>query len=206
LIVISSTWGEGDPPDNAANFWAWLNSDAAPRLENIEYAVLGLGDRNYMDFCGASKKFDSRLQQLGAKPIIERGECDVDYESAATAWIESLWPKLNVNGQTVPIMTNGHGPLEERNGSTGSYNKKNPFPARLLKNRLLNKPGSAKEVRHYEISLAESNLTYSVGDALGVYPKNCPQLVDEIIASCSSEGDDLIEISQHLFTAPAVVE
>src|SRR5256886_971798 len=64
-IIISSTWGDGDPPDNAVNFWSWLNSETAPRLEQLQFAVLGLGDKNYSDFCGASKKFDSRLEALG---------------------------------------------------------------------------------------------------------------------------------------------
>ena len=77
-IIISSTWGDGDPPDNAVAFWSWLTSDSAPRLENLRFAVLGLGDRNYPDFCGASKKFDSRLAELGASRLIPRGECDVE--------------------------------------------------------------------------------------------------------------------------------
>src|SRR5690349_18939280 len=92
LIIISSTWGDGDPPDNAAAFWSWLNSETAPEFPQLEFAVLGLGDKNYSDFCGASKKFDSRLAQLGARRLMERAECDVDYESTATAWLENLWP------------------------------------------------------------------------------------------------------------------
>ncbi|MBU6410427.1 MAG: flavodoxin domain-containing protein, partial [Verrucomicrobia bacterium] len=186
-VIISSTWGDGDPPDNAANFWSWLNSDTAPRLENLQFAVLGLGDKNYSDFCGASKKFDSRLEALGAKRLVSRGECDTDYEAPAKEWIEKLWPALG-NGSrlppaAVPVTTNGaHGathPAGEM--SAPAYGKTNPFTAKLLKNVLLNKPGSAKEVRHYEISLDGSALAYEVGDALGVVPVNCPELVDEII-------------------------
>ena len=73
-VIISSTWGDGEPPDNAANFWSWLNAETAPRLENLNFAVLGLGDKNYSDFCGASKKFDTRLESLGAKRLVPRGE------------------------------------------------------------------------------------------------------------------------------------
>src|SRR6266705_5238686 len=93
-IIISSTWGDGEPPDNALNFWNWINAESAPRLENLQFAVLGLGDKNYSDFCGASKKIDTRLEALGAKRLQPRGECDVDYEVAAKNWIDGLWEKL----------------------------------------------------------------------------------------------------------------
>ena len=101
-VIISSTWGDGEPPDNAVNFWNWLNAESAPRLENLQFAVLGLGDKNYSDFCGASKKFDARLEALGAKRLLPRGECDVDYEAAAKNWIDGLWEKLGGVAQAVP--------------------------------------------------------------------------------------------------------
>ena len=89
-VIISSTWGDGEPPDNAVNFWNWINAESAPRLENLNFAVLGLGDKNYSDFCGASKKMDARLEALGAKRLYSRGECDVDYEAPAKNWIDGL--------------------------------------------------------------------------------------------------------------------
>ena len=176
-IIISSTWGDGDPPDNAVNFWSWLNSETAPRLEQLQFAVLGLGDKNYSDFCGASKKFDSRLEALGARRLLARGECDVDYDSAATKWMDGLWNEIALGTGQAPVIpspskngsTNG---TPSSNGSHGrpaaAYDRTNPFPTRLLKNVLLNKPGSAKEVRHYEIDLTGSGLAYEVGDALGL--------------------------------------
>ena len=94
LALITSTWGDGDPPDNAAAFWQHLNSATAPKLEQLSYSVLALGDRNYADFCGAGRKFDERLAQLGAKRVHPRAECDVDYEAAAKAWMEGMWPAL----------------------------------------------------------------------------------------------------------------
>lgn len=205
-VIISSTWGDGDPPDNAADFWNWLNSDSAPRLEKLQYAVLGLGDRNYSEFCGASKKFDSRLGVLGAKRLAPRGECDVDYEAPAKAWMDGLWLLLG-NGDAkagsplppgTPVASNGaHGvtrPTTETSAPT--YGKSNPFPARLLKNVLLNKPGSAKEVRHYEISLDGSGLIYEVGDALSVMPTNCPTLVDDLIAALNCSGEEPVKIAE----------
>ena len=195
-IIISSTWGDDDPPDNATDFWSWLKSDAAPRLENLQFAVLGLGDKNYADFCGAAKKFDARLEQLGARRVIPRGECDTDYETAAKNWIEGLWEKFPAspvlaraatNGQVAS--TNGHSTPQE-----SGFGKANPFPAKLLKNVLLNKPGSAKEVRHYELSLAGSGLAYEAGDALGVVPVNCPALVDEALALLGCTGAETIAV------------
>jgi len=98
LIIVTSTWGDGDPPDNAAGFWQHLNSDAAPRLDHLSYSVLALGDKTYSDFCGAGKKFDERLEQLGAKRIHPRAECDVDYERTASAWMEGVWTALAAAG------------------------------------------------------------------------------------------------------------
>jgi sulfite reductase (NADPH) flavoprotein alpha-component len=196
LLIVSSTWGDGDPPDNAVEFWRWLSAENTPRLENLHYAVLGLGDRNYSDFCGASKKFDARLTQLGARPLLPRVECDVDYETPARQWCDQLWSRLHpANGAS----TNGTAAL---NGATHSlekesqgFSKSNPFPAPLLRNLVLNGAGSAKEVRHYEFSLAGSGLTYQVGDALGVVPQNCPGLVEEFLRVAKCGGDELLEHS-----------
>lgn len=213
-VIISSTWGDGDPPDNAVNFWSWLQADSAPRLENLQFAVLGLGDKNYADFCGASKKFDTRLEALGAKRIAPRIECDVDYEATAKTWLDELWGKLDGAGANgvgragSPLLaaaangtTGAHGVTRattETNGATTpAFGKGNPFPARLLKNVLLNKPGSAKEVRHYEISLVGSGLNYEVGDALGVIPLNCHELVGNLLATLHCQGDEPVKVGEH---------
>jgi sulfite reductase (NADPH) flavoprotein alpha-component len=208
-IIISSTWGDGDPPDNAVNFWNWLKADDAPTLENLNFAVLGLGDKNYSDFCGASKKFDDRLVALGAKRVVPRGECDVDYEAPAKAWMDSIWEKLKGLVVSSPLSvapingapaTNGHAPTttdhELRTADKPAYSKSNPFPARLLKNILLNKSGSEKEVRHYEISLEGSGLSYEAGDALGVVPVNCPELVEEVIGALKAKSDEMVKVGQ----------
>jgi sulfite reductase (NADPH) flavoprotein alpha-component len=200
-VLISSTWGDGEPPDNAVNFWNWIQADAAPRLENLHFAVLGLGDRNYSDFCGASKKFDARLEALGAKRLAPRGECDVDFDVPAKSWIDGLWDKLG-GGAPSTSSASSKNPQQraepvlgapKTNGAT-AYGKANPFPAKLLKNVLLNKPGSGKEVRHYEISLAGSGLTYEAGDALGVVPVNCPEVVAALIAALHSTPDAPVNV------------
>src|ERR1044071_389500 len=99
LLIVTSTWGDGDPPDNAASFWSFLNCSQAPSLLNLNFAVLALGDRNYSNFCGAGRKFDERLEQLGARRICARVECDVDYEGPASTWLQGLWPLLE-DGKT----------------------------------------------------------------------------------------------------------
>lgn len=208
-VIISSTWGDGEPPDNAVNFWNWIKGDSAPRLEKLNFAVLGLGDKNYSDFCGASKKFDDRLAALGAKRVAPRGECDVDYEGAARAWIEGLWDKLGgANGAPTSGPASSKAATKPAGAETGvpktngvsAYSKSNPFPAKLLRNVLLNKPGSGKEVRHYEIALNGSGLTYEAGDALGVVPVNCPELVDAIIGALNARADENLKFGDNIMS------
>ena len=206
LIVITSTWGDGDPPDNAAACWTWLNGSTAPRLDHLAFAVLALGDRNYSEFCGAGKKFNARLEALGAKRLLPLGECDVDYESAATAWFESLWPVLQpskpTNGETVarpevpeiePLIA---AQLVAAQPVAAAYHRSHPYPARLRGHRRLNRPGSAKDTRHFEISLEGSGLCYEVGDALGVLPANCPVLVEELLAALGFKGEEPVKNPQ----------
>lgn len=208
LLIISSTWGDGDPPDNAVAFWTWLSAANAPRLANLHYAVLGLGDRNYAEFCGASKKFDARLEALGARRVHPRGECDVDYEAAARAWLDQLWPALRTAAPgpqpDPPVAPVAPSPAVTQTLETPAagpspakvvYSRAHPFPARLRTNRKLNRGGSAKEVRHFEISLGDSGLNYEVGDALGVVAQNDPQLVDDLLATLGFTGDEHIKTS-----------
>jgi sulfite reductase (NADPH) flavoprotein alpha-component len=196
-IIISSTWGDGDPPDNAVNFWSWLSADSAPRLGNLQFAVLGLGDKNYSDFCGASKKFDTRLDALGAKRLASRFECDVDYEASAKTWMDTLWDKLGETPGQAPGPTATNGATHTNGAPISAFSRSNPFPGKLLKNVLLNKSGTAKEVRHFEISLAGSGLEYEVGDALGVVPLNCKSLVEDLLDSLKSKGTESVKVGEY---------
>jgi sulfite reductase (NADPH) flavoprotein alpha-component len=162
LLIITSTWGDGEAPDNAADFWNALKADSAPRLSNLSFSVLALGDRNYSDFCGAGRKMDERLEKLGARRLLARVDCDVDYEKTANGWIEKIWDALSAK--------------------PASWSKSNPYPSRLISNRVLNGAGSAKETRHLEFTLEGSGLAYEPGDALGVLARNCPELVAEFLA------------------------
>jgi len=199
LLIISSTYGEGDPPDNAQALHAALMADAAPKLEGVQYSVLGLGDSAYVDFCQCSKEFDARLEALGAKRFAPMVEADGDPDEPFAEWIGSVTPALGDATATTEA------PDEEPEEDAPAFDKKNPFAAKLLKTENLNKEGSSKATHHIEISLEGSGLEYQVGDALGVYPENNARLVDEIIEAAGFTPDELAPIphgeDQPLFDA-----
>jgi len=192
LLIISSTWGEGDPPDNAVEFWELLNSDEHPRLEALHFAVLGLGDSNYLDFCAMGKLFDARFEALGATRFAARGDCDTDFEEPAANWFETVLGELSSLSDSEAATIE---PAPEKANAAPAYDKKNPFPARLLMNRRLNAEGSARDTRHFEIDLTGSGLTYEVGDVLGVYAQNHPQCVDELTAALAFDGEQIVNLA-----------
>lgn len=208
LLIVTSTWGDGEPPDNAAAFWDRLCADDQARLEGLSYSVCGLGDSSYLDFCGMGKRFDARLAELGATRLVERVDCDVDFEEPAAAWMESVLAEVAVDAEpgAATVATGGE---------ASGYSKKNPFPAPLLKNIKLNADSSPRDTRHFEISLEGSGLEYEVGDALGVVPTNCPEMADELISVLGFDAGDAVPlpggdegplrdalISQYAITAP----
>lgn len=192
LLVVCSTWGDGAPPDNAAGFWSRLSDGAASRLESLRYSVLGLGDRNYADFCGAARRIDERLEALGARRVAPRAECDGGDRAPFTAWMEAVWPSLDsvepvgappsvASPIPGPTVGPGSGPSPETPAGSCPWTRRNPYPARLRVARRLNGEGSSKDTRHIEIELDDPSLNYEAGDALGVQPSNDPALVDGIL-------------------------
>ena len=192
LIIITSTYGDGEMPDNAQAFWEYLRNGTAPRLEQLEFSVLALGDRNYTQFCQAGKAFDTRLEDLGAKRIQPRIDCDVDYEVPSVEWFNGLIKSLEgatPSARSSPNVVASVPAVE----SAPSFGKSNPFSAVLKTNRVLNAPGSAKETRHLEIVLEGSGLEYEVGDALGVVPTNCPDFIREILDAAGLDGEEAVK-------------
>ena len=165
LALISSTFGDGDPPDNGESFWHSLSS-AETRLESLRFAVLALGDPNYDQFCHHGKQLDQRLLELGATRLLERVDCDTEFEERADAWLAKFQQTLN---PTKPVT------LATPAGKTKLHG------SRLLLNRHLNPHSAHKETRQFALDLADSGLTYEAGDALGVRPRNCPELVSELL-------------------------
>lgn len=185
VIIIISTHGDGDEPENATLFLQWLNRAESTKLNHLNYAVLGLGDSSYDNFCGASEKFETALKNLRAKPIIPITKCDVDYESTANVWIEKLLSHLT--GSTKPAEIKTFNTIQPLNAVMPAvsfkriYNSNMPFYATVIKKVLLSKPGSDKEVYHFELSLKGSGFTYKPGDTISIFPNNPPTLVNEII-------------------------
>jgi sulfite reductase (NADPH) flavoprotein alpha-component len=198
VLAVSSTWGDGDMPDNAVAFWNWLRGAEAPTLGHAAVAVLGLGDRNYRRFCQGGKNLDGRFAELGARRLRPLCECDTDYESAAAAWLaavlEEIDKELPAGDGAAPDAASARPRLAAALPAASSYDKKNPFPAALLENRPLNARGSAKDTRHLAFSLVGSGLEYKAGDALGVLPRNDYDLADRLILRLNCGGGERVAL------------
>jgi len=194
LLIVTSTFGEGDPPDNARRFCEWLFSSGAPRLPDLHYSVCALGDSNYTQFCKCGIDIDERLAGLGATRIAPRVECDAAYEEPFAAWKQTVFESSVLREAASPAGAAQEAEPPADESPAPGWNKKNPFPGTLLKDERLTGPGSKKEVRHIEISLAGSGLRYKAGDALGVWPVNCPDLVEELLRSGGYSGDEAVEL------------
>lgn len=191
LLIVVSTYGEGEPPDNALSFYEFLHSKRAPKLDHLRFSVLALGDTSYEHFCKTGKDFDKRLEELGGKRLYERVDCDVDYEEKAAKWLEGVLGELDKQG-TISVATTSSAQAK----STTIYSRKHPFQAEVLENINLNGRGSNKETRHIELSLEGSGLVFEPGDALGVFPKNDPELVDAMIEKMKWNPDILVSIEE----------
>jgi sulfite reductase (NADPH) flavoprotein alpha-component len=201
-LIVISTFGDGDPPDSAKAFYTELHAPDHPRLSELRYSILALGDRNYERFCQCGKDIDVRLEALGGQRIYQLAECDVDYEAGAEAWKNGVATVLEAASPVQPSKTEVKSlpppepipPIPNKSTTSGEivYDRKHPFLAQVSANRLLTAPASAKETRHFEISLEGSNLSYSAGDALGIVPCNCPELVEQILKTLNCDGEEAV--------------
>ncbi|AUS11468.1 assimilatory sulfite reductase (NADPH) flavoprotein subunit [Bacillus stercoris] len=192
LLIVVSTHGEGDPPDNALSFHEFLHGRRAPKLENLRFSVLALGDSSYEFFCQTGKEFDQRLEELGGERISPRVDCDLDYDEPAAEWLEGVLKGLNEagGGSAVPA------PAAAAQTGESSYSRTNPFRAEVLENLNLNGRGSNKETRHVELSLEGSGLTYEPGDSLGVYPENDPELVELLLKEMNWDPEEIVTLNK----------
>jgi sulfite reductase (NADPH) flavoprotein alpha-component len=193
LLVIASTWGEGDPPERAADFYRALMAEDAPRFEGVRFSVLALGDSSYVNFCEIGRRIDARLAELGGLRIAARIDCDLDYETPATHWTKGTLDELARIAEPEP------GPSEPRRGAvildfatpaaTPSYGKAHPFPAEITELINLNGSRSTKQTFHVELSLAGSGLIFEPGDSLGINASNDPAMVEAVLRAAGLGAD-----------------
>jgi len=192
LLLVVSTHGDGDPPERAVPLSELLRSKKAPRLEHLRYSVLALGDSSYERFCEAGREFDARLEALGAQRLHPREECDVDFEMSARRWIESILGKLEHAASSAlapPTLS-----AERRTASvSNAYTRKNPYHAAVLTNQPLTAPGSSKDVRHIELSLAGSGIRYEPGDSIGIVPRNRSEDVEALLERLPYSAESAVQ-------------
>jgi sulfite reductase (NADPH) flavoprotein alpha-component len=193
VLLMSSTFGDGDPPDNAQAFWSQLAGDAAPRLDGVRYAVLALGDRNYDQFCAHGRRLDERLGAQGALRLMDRVDCDSEYQAGADAWLEHIITRIKEEDAALHAVPAGGMINAVVPGTVPTRTR--PAASRLVTNLQLNKHGAAKDTRYFSLSIAGSELEYEAGDALGVWPANCPELVDELIGLCGLSAEAVVNVA-----------
>ncbi len=188
LLVIISTWGDGEAPETATGFHKEFMS-AELSLAHVSFSVCALGDTAYEKFCQIGKEVDARLETLGAKRAFSRQDCDVDYEDSYVSWLEGSLSAMAPAFAAAPVSFTAPAAT-----LAVEYGKKNPFAAETIENLVLNGEGSSKETIHVEFSLAGSGLSYEPGDALAVIPVNAPDVVKAVIEAAKLTGIEEIEV------------
>lgn len=188
LLVIVSTWGDGEPPETAVSFYDEFMETGAS-LSGVQFSVCALGDTSYEKFCQTGKDFDLRLEALGGKRVIDRQDCDVDYEEDFEGWLSRSLAALTP-ASAVPAVVSA---ASAAGAPSVEYGKKNPFPSELIESVLLNGERSSKETLHLELPLTGSGMSYVPGDALAVIPVNAPDIVQSVLEAAKLDGDEEID-------------
>ncbi|WP_102142713.1 molybdopterin-dependent oxidoreductase [Mycobacterium hubeiense] len=192
VLVVTSTFGDGGPPDNGADFWHRLDSPDAPALHGVRYAVLGIGDRAYDNFCGHAKALDRRLAALGATKMLERAECEAYDDEPLHRWADEVSRLLNTSEARPSARGGGAATLTRTVAEP--FTRAQPILAPLTRNTLLSAPSSSKEVRQFGFDISEFDVTYSAGDSLGVYATNDPALVAAWLAATGLRGEQIVAV------------
>lgn len=192
VVVFAATWGEGDPPSRAVDFYQSLMGDGAPRIDGVRFAVLALGDTAYAQFCAIGRAIDARLEELGGVRAFDRVDLDLDYAKQAADWTDkalaTLAPKDEPAGGTVVHVDFG-GALPQADDDEPKYTAEHPLEAEISALVNLNGTGSTRETWHAEFAFDDPAFTYQPGDAIGMYPENDPALVDELLQTVGLGSD-----------------
>lgn len=194
ILIVASTWGEGDPPERAVETYEALMADDAPSFEGVNYSVLALGDSSYVNFCKAGKRLDERLEQLGARRVADRIDADLDFEQPASTWTSGALDRLfeiAEPGATASVSPSAD--IVHLDFPTSAFSKANPFPAEISELVNLNGSRSAKETYHVELSLEGSGLTFEPGDSLGIIAENHDAMIAEVLMATGLPGDSDFE-------------
>ncbi|WP_413642819.1 molybdopterin-dependent oxidoreductase [Mycobacterium sp. RTGN5] len=189
VLVVTSTFGDGDPPDNGAGFWDRLRAPDAPDLQGLRFAVLGIGDRSYGQFCGHARSLDTRLAELGGARLLDRRDCEVHDEDSVTRWAQRVIEVVNA-GESAPAALDA--PAVARPAEP--FTRARPVAARLARNTRLTPASAAKEVRQLGFDISEHDVSYAVGDSLGVLPTNSDDDVAAWLTATGLSGDDVVEV------------
>ncbi len=192
VLVVTSTFGDGGPPDNGTDFWNRLQAPDAPQLHGIRYAVLGIGDKSYDNFCGHAKSLDHRLADLGATKLLDRADCEAYDDAPLRRWADAVTEVLT-GAATAPAVIGG-GVRTVIPTDPDEFTRAKPILATLARNEVLTAPASAKEVRQFGFDISDYDVSYAVGDSLGVYASNDPAVVDSWLAATALNPDCVIEV------------
>lgn len=190
-VFVLATHGIGEPPEGSEPFFEFWMSDKAPRLEDLNFSVLALGDSSYADFCEIGRTFDARLQELGATSVVDRTDCDLDFESPCAAWTKKVVAHASASTKNIEVLQSTHLSAVP---TSPAYSKQHPFGAKILARQTITGRDSSKDVRHIELDLEGSGLVYQPGDSLGVVPTNPPQLVEALLEAIGFSDDELVAI------------
>jgi sulfite reductase (NADPH) flavoprotein alpha-component len=191
-LFVVATHGIGEAPDGTEAFFEFWLGERAPRLEQLSYSILALGDSSYADFCAMGQILDDRLRALGANPVVDRVDCDLDYETPAKSWTSRVVDHA-VENATTPV-SRVRAPHLRAVESRLLHTRENPFSAEILLDQPITGRGSSKDVRHIELNLESSGLTYLPGDSLGIVPQNPPQLVEALLDALALDGADEVTV------------
>lgn len=196
LVIVISTQGDGDPPDDARGFVEHLAGRRAPRLEGLRYAVLGLGDSSYPKFCEVGRALDTRLAELGGQRLVPLGEADIDIDTVAQPWQAEVLRALAMLRPARPTpLPGGDAPQAGRNDRAAplvadlAASREHPVETELLANIRLTGRGSDRDIRHLEFAIDPARLDYLPGDAAGVWPVQDPALVAAVLEATGLDGD-----------------